>query len=112
MDLPYVQTLKKLIVILSCLSHIFRFPHLYLINICLNHCCQIRKLQSTKTRDNQSTLLHYIAGLVEKSCPEVFDIVIELGSATTEASKGMLSLFHVVRLSSRFRIIIFTYSML
>jgi hypothetical protein len=46
------------------------------------------QIQSTKSRDNKSTLLHYLARVIEQTMPEVFQIVTDLAPTATDASKG------------------------
>lgn len=45
------------------------------------------QLRNTKTSDNKSTLIHYLADIAEQRMPELFKLKEELAS-TTDAAKG------------------------
>ena len=51
------------------------------------HCLLTFQLRNTKTADNKSTLLHYIAELIHERAPEIFRLREELQSAA-DASKS------------------------
>lgn len=46
------------------------------------------QLRLTKTSDNRSTLLNYLAELVHEKCPDVFRIVDEL-AVCADAARGV-----------------------